>query len=115
MHSSHILAHRLWVGYMSELLGLAVTPAVPRNNSPSLSSPAPEVMAVAMPRAAEVHPKLVKADLHGSIIMTDWPSSLRPFEERDEFDFDWLHDERTKKSAQEQEPHYDSCCVSFFD
>jgi len=57
--------HRLWLGYMSELLGL---PAVPRNDLSSLSSPAPVVAAAAMPRAAEVHLKLVKADFHGSIM-----------------------------------------------
>ncbi|KAH9955899.1 Rof/RNase P-like protein [Russula dissimulans] len=46
---------------MSELLGLG---EAPRNNPP-LPSPA---LAAAMPRAAEVHPKLVKADFHGSIV-----------------------------------------------
>jgi len=38
--------HRLWLGYMSELLGLGA----------------------AMPPAAGMHAKLVKADFHGSIV-----------------------------------------------
>lgn len=45
--------HHLWLGYMSELLGLP-----PRSTS-SLST---------MPPAAGMHAKLVKADFHGSIM-----------------------------------------------
>ncbi|KAG5352483.1 Ribonuclease P protein subunit p29 [Termitomyces sp. T112] len=48
--------HRLWMGYMSELLGLQQPPASGR---PS---------AQAMPSSSSMHPKLVKADFHGSII-----------------------------------------------
>lgn len=44
--------HRLWMGYMSELLGLA----------PSSEHPG------RMPNSASMHPKLVKADLHGSLL-----------------------------------------------
>ncbi|KAI6102219.1 RNase P subunit p29-like protein [Pisolithus sp. B1] len=46
--------HRLWMGYMSELLGL----------SPSSS---PE-HASRIPNSASMYPKLVKADLHGSLL-----------------------------------------------
>ncbi|KAG5637502.1 hypothetical protein H0H81_004328 [Sphagnurus paluster] len=48
--------HHLWMGYMSELLGLVQPPA---SGSPS---------AQAMPASSSMHPKLVKADFHGSII-----------------------------------------------
>ncbi|KAH9043922.1 RNase P/MRP, p29 subunit [Lactarius pseudohatsudake] len=48
--------HRLWLGYMSELLGLAAPP------------PTALVDPLAMPQAAGMHAKLVKADLHGSIV-----------------------------------------------
>jgi len=47
--------HRLWLGYMSELLGLAPPPSAPNPNP-------------AMPSAASMHAKLVKADFHGSLI-----------------------------------------------
>ena len=50
--------HRLWVGYMSELLGLAS--AAPVDSSLS-SKIAPAVV-------AGMHAKLVKADFHGSIM-----------------------------------------------
>jgi len=50
--------HRLWLGYMSELLGLAPMDLSNSNASPS-----------AMPQAAAgMHAKLVKADFHGSIV-----------------------------------------------
>ncbi len=58
--------HRLWLGYMSELLGLGVAPP-PRpppaeEGQGSLSSPA-------MPQpAGTMHAKLIKADFHGSIM-----------------------------------------------
>ena len=48
--------HRLWCGYMSELLPLSASPA---NGS---ASP------MAMPMAVGMHAKLVKADFHGSIV-----------------------------------------------
>ncbi|EJD06793.1 RNase P/MRP, p29 subunit [Fomitiporia mediterranea MF3/22] len=47
--------HHLWLGYMSELLGLGPLPTkLPENPS--------------MPNSASMHPKLVKADFHGSIL-----------------------------------------------
>ncbi|KAH9023259.1 Rof/RNase P-like protein [Lactarius hengduanensis] len=49
--------HRLWLGYMSELLGLAAPPPT-----------ALQVDPLAMPQAAGMHAKLVKADFHGSIV-----------------------------------------------
>jgi len=47
--------HRLWCGYMSELLGLSASPA---NGS----------AAAAALSASAMHAKLVKADFHGSIV-----------------------------------------------
>ncbi|KAI0721687.1 RNase P/MRP, p29 subunit [Cerioporus squamosus] len=49
--------HSLWVGYMSELLSLSPQPAV-ANTDP----------ASAMPSAAGMHAKLIKADFHGAIV-----------------------------------------------
>lgn len=53
----YVPLHRLWLGYVSELLGLGPQPAgtVTEQNA-------------AMPNVATVHAKLVKADLHGSIM-----------------------------------------------
>ncbi|KAF9547255.1 RNase P subunit p29-like protein [Agrocybe pediades] len=51
--------HHLWLGYMSELLGLSPKPD---------STPAPDVAAKAMPHSSGMHPKLLKADYHGSIM-----------------------------------------------
>ncbi|KAI0050488.1 RNase P/MRP, p29 subunit [Auriscalpium vulgare] len=51
-----IRLHRMWMDYMSELLGLATLPAS--------GSPDPK----AMPSSAGMHAKLVKADYHGSIM-----------------------------------------------
>ena len=48
--------HRLWLGYMSELLGLSAAAAAP---PPGLKAAA---------AAAGMHAKLVKADFHGSIV-----------------------------------------------
>jgi len=48
--------HHLWMGYMSELLGL------PQPSSSAL--PTPQMM----PSSAGMHPKLLKADFHGSLI-----------------------------------------------
>jgi ribonuclease P protein subunit POP4 len=49
--------HRFWLGYMSELLGLAPPP-----------SGAASAATSAIPAAAGMHAKLVKADFHGSFI-----------------------------------------------
>lgn len=47
--------HHLWLGYMSELLGLAKLPLViPKDPL--------------IPNVASIHPKLVKADYHGSLL-----------------------------------------------
>ncbi|KAF8955707.1 Rof/RNase P-like protein [Flammula alnicola] len=51
--------HALWIGYMSELLGLSQKPAGPL---------VPSAAAKAMPSASGMHPKLLKADYHGSIM-----------------------------------------------
>ncbi|TFY77612.1 hypothetical protein EWM64_g6402 [Hericium alpestre] len=48
--------HHMWLGYMSELLGLSACPAFGAAN------------ASAMPSSAGMHTKLVKADFHGSIM-----------------------------------------------
>ena len=58
--------HRLWLGYMSELLGL-VTVADAQARSQGQGGTAPATKA-AMPMAAGMHAKLVKADFHGSIM-----------------------------------------------
>ena len=49
--------HHLWLGYVSELLGLGPQPAgtITEQNA-------------AMPNIATLHAKLVKADFHGSIM-----------------------------------------------
>ncbi|KAI0748027.1 RNase P/MRP, p29 subunit [Daedaleopsis nitida] len=49
--------HSLWLGYMSELLSLIPQPAAPSADPAS-----------AMPGAAGMHAKLIKADFHGSIV-----------------------------------------------
>ncbi|KAF8193306.1 Rof/RNase P-like protein [Pholiota molesta] len=51
--------HALWMGYMSELFGLPPKPAQP---------PSAEAAAKAMPNSSGMHPKLLKADFHGSIM-----------------------------------------------
>ncbi|KLO17369.1 RNase P subunit p29-like protein [Schizopora paradoxa] len=48
--------HQLWLGYMSELLGLWKAPEQQTASMPT------------MPNSAGMHAKLVKADFHGSII-----------------------------------------------
>jgi len=50
--------HHLWMGYMSELLGLSREPGDANTSA----------MAKAMPSSASMHPKLLKADFHGSIM-----------------------------------------------
>ncbi|TFK92390.1 RNase P/MRP p29 subunit [Polyporus arcularius HHB13444] len=49
--------HSLWLGYMSELLSLLPQPAVASTDPAS-----------AMPSAAGMHAKLIKADFHGAIV-----------------------------------------------
>lgn len=49
--------HHLWMGYMSELLGLAPSSAAGKTQS-----------GPPMPSPATMHAKLIKADLHGSMI-----------------------------------------------
>ena len=57
--------HRLWLGYMSELLGLPV------------SSPGDALVGQAnMPSSAGMHAKLVKADFHGSIMTGTYTHSF---------------------------------------
>ena len=54
---AYVPLHRLWLGYISELLGLGPQPAgtVTEQNA-------------AMPNVATMHAKLIKADFHGSIM-----------------------------------------------
>src|SRR5882672_997447 len=73
--------HRLWLGYMSELLGLGpvpspVPPTLPQEErkgppssslSASVSASAPTTPALPQP-AGTMHAKLIKADFHGSIM-----------------------------------------------
>lgn len=54
---AYVPLHRLWLGYISELLGLGPQPAG-----------AVAEQDVATPHVATMHAKLVKADFHGSII-----------------------------------------------
>ncbi|KIY67545.1 RNase P/MRP, p29 subunit [Cylindrobasidium torrendii FP15055 ss-10] len=49
--------HHLWMGYMSELLGLQQTPSPPRAPTPR-----------DMPSSSTMHPKLLKADMHGALL-----------------------------------------------
>ena len=53
--------HRLWLGYMSELLGLTAADTLGKGQTA-------HAMKAAMPSAAGMHAKLVKADFHGSIM-----------------------------------------------
>jgi hypothetical protein len=53
--------HRLWLGYMSELLGLTTVDTLEQERTA-------HAMKAAMPSAAGMHTKLVKADFHGSIM-----------------------------------------------
>ncbi|GBE82326.1 RNase P/MRP, p29 subunit [Sparassis crispa] len=50
--------HSLWLGYMSELLALPPAPSIPIARA----------VAEAVPNAAAMHAKLVKADFHGSLV-----------------------------------------------
>ncbi|KAF8468522.1 RNase P/MRP, p29 subunit [Russula ochroleuca] len=56
--------HRLWLGYMSELLGLVESD----DAQAQAQAQTPPAMKTAMPMAAGMHAKLVKADFHGSIM-----------------------------------------------
>jgi ribonuclease P protein subunit POP4 len=58
--------HHLWLGYMSELLGLPNVP--PSHNAPPTAK--------SIPNAASMHAKLVKADFHGSIMTGTLPLAL---------------------------------------
>jgi ribonuclease P protein subunit POP4 len=64
--------HRLWLGYMSELLGLAESDdaqvQAQAQAQQGQNAPAIPVPATPMPMAAGMHAKLVKADFHGSIM-----------------------------------------------
>ena len=72
--------HRLWLGYMSELLGLAEsddaqvkaqaqTQAQAQAQAQAQQGQnAPATPTMSMPMAAGMHAKLVKADFHGSIM-----------------------------------------------
>jgi ribonuclease P protein subunit POP4 len=69
--------HRLWIGYMSELLALNPRPSSlsqpppprrPRGESTVEGDGATTGMGMGMPQAAGMHAKLVKADFHGSIM-----------------------------------------------
>jgi len=55
--------HRLWLGYMSELLGLATVDTQDEEREPNAMK-----AKARMPLAAGMHAKLVKADFHGSIM-----------------------------------------------
>ena len=59
--------HRLWLGYMSELL--ALSPSPPLSLRESAEGDVAARARAAMPQAAGMHAKLVKADLHGSIMI----------------------------------------------
>jgi hypothetical protein len=62
--------HRLWLGYMSELLGLTTvdTLAQEQGQGQEREGRTAHAMKAAMPSAAGMHAKLVKADFHGSIM-----------------------------------------------
>ncbi|KAI0247712.1 hypothetical protein BJV78DRAFT_1380098 [Lactifluus subvellereus] len=60
--------HRLWLGYMSELLALNAPP-LPLRESAEGEVGSRRATAAAMPQAAGMHAKLVKADFHGSIMI----------------------------------------------
>jgi hypothetical protein len=66
--------HRLWLGYMSELLALNAPPLPLGERAEGDVGP----RTAAMPQAAGMHAKLVKADFHGSIMIGQFivPASL---------------------------------------
>jgi len=59
--------HRLWLGYMSELLGLAAAPEGPEDGGGSGGASSSSA-AMSRAVAAGMHAKLLKADFHGSIV-----------------------------------------------
>ena len=56
--------HRLWLGYMSELLGLGVAPSALEE----LKGPASASVAALPQPAGTIQAKLIKADFHGSVM-----------------------------------------------
>lgn len=54
---AYVPLHHLWLGYVSELLGLGPRPAGTVTEQ-----------SAAMPNVATMHAKLIKADFHGSIM-----------------------------------------------
>ena len=58
--------HRLWLGYISELLGLTAVDTLEQGQGQEGRTA--HAMKAAMPSAAGMHAKLVKADFHGSIM-----------------------------------------------
>ena len=70
--------HRLWLGYMSELLGLGTAPSPSEplqpqqegeeGKGPSRSAPGPAPTPALPQPAGTMHAKLIKADFHGSIM-----------------------------------------------
>jgi ribonuclease P protein subunit POP4 len=64
--------HRLWLGYMSELLALSPGPPPPplreKKSAEGEDDVASRATAIPTPQAAGMHVKLVKADFHGSIM-----------------------------------------------
>ncbi len=80
--------HRLWLGYMSELLGLAAPP-----------TPLPVDPSAAMPQAAGMHAKLVKADFHGSIVTGASFFFLAPLPKKGKEQFNRIRKVRRSKNA----------------
>jgi ribonuclease P protein subunit POP4 len=71
--------HRLWLGYMSELLALSPRPPPPPKEKSAEGEDkkdevASRAAAISMPQAAGMHVKLVKADFHGSIMTGQFSS-----------------------------------------
>ena len=61
--------HQLWLGYMSELLGLGVAPPPPPLPAEERQGSSSVDRAPAVPQpAGTMHAKLIKADFHGSIM-----------------------------------------------
>ena len=58
-HSQLLPLHHLWMGYMSELLGLPTPPVGPIR---------PETIGSNTPSSSSMHPKLLRADFHGAVL-----------------------------------------------
>ena len=56
-YEAYVPLHRLWLGYVSELLGLGPQPVETATEQKA-----------AMPNVTTMHAKLIKADFHGSIM-----------------------------------------------